>query len=112
MSTPGVAPVRSLVRIPVSTPVDAPVCLVYACEYSCEYSCDSLSDDRCMGSKRFDSGVVGICMGFKGYHLKTHANSSIRICELLKPMQIALRYSESMASPFWSMSVSSERHGF
>ena len=29
-------------------------------------------------------------MGLKGYHLKTRVNRSIRICELLKPMQIAL----------------------
>ena len=47
-----------------------------------------------------------------GYHLKPHANSSNRIWELLKPMQIALRYNESMTSPFWSMSVSCKRHGF
>ena len=65
-----------------------------------------------MGFKDVVWGLVCICMGFEGYHLKTRVDSSIRICELSKPMQIALRYSESMASPFWSVSVSCERHGF
>ena len=44
----------------------------------------------------------------RGTTSKTNANSSIRMCKLLKPMQIALGYSESMASPCWSMSVSCE----
>ena len=65
-----------------------------------------------MGFKKCDLGFVVTCMGSKRDHLKTHANSSIRICKLLKPMQIALRYSESMASPFWCTSVSCERHWF
>ena len=44
-------------------------------------------------------------------HLKTYAKSSIIMCEHLEPMQTALRYMESMASPFWLMIASCERHG-
>jgi hypothetical protein len=39
VSSPGVAPVRSTVRILVSTPANALVSLVHSCEYSCECSC-------------------------------------------------------------------------
>ena len=36
-------------------------------------------DTICMGFKSLVSGRVGICMGFKRYHLKSHANSIDRI---------------------------------
>ena len=37
-----------------------------------------------MGFKDLVARIACICMGFKGYHLKTHANSSITICKAHK----------------------------
>ena len=49
--------------------------------------------------KELVRGLARVWMGFKAYHQKTHANSSTRICKLLKPMQIVSSYGESKASP-------------
>ena len=41
--------------------------------------------DACrVGFKDLVARIAGICMGFEGYHLKTHANSSIIICKAHK----------------------------
>ena len=67
---------------------------------------------NCIGFKGEDSGLAGIGMGFNGYHFKTCVNSSIIICQLLRPIQIASSYGEPMASTCYSTPVSSEAHGF
>ena len=64
------------------------------------------------GFKNVASGFASNCMGFKGYHFKTRANRSIRMYKLIRPVQIAASYVESMAGPCQSKSPSCKSHGF
>ena len=61
-----VLPVSIAVSVPVNTLVNTPV------------------DAFRMGFKGLVARIACICMGFKGYHLKTHANRSITICKAHK----------------------------
>ena len=61
-----VLPVSIAVSVPVNPLVNTPV------------------DAFRMGFKDLVARIACICMGFKGYHLKTHANSSITICKAHK----------------------------
>ena len=61
-----VLPVSIAVSVPVNPLVNTPV------------------DAFRVGFKDLVARIACICMGFKGYHLRTHANSSITICKAHK----------------------------
>ena len=61
-----VLPVSIAVSVPVNPLVNTPV------------------DAFRVGFKDLAARIACICMGFKGYHFKTHANSSITICKAHK----------------------------
>ena len=80
MSTFGVAPVRSPVLIPVSTPVNAWLVLSIPVSIPVSMFVDALS----MGFNELFGRLACICMGSKGYNLKTRVYSMQVMSPMLK----------------------------